>query len=393
MTGKKVVVMIKAWLSQTHDRIRSFMHNNVIMQWDNVSKSILVMLLGGFDFLIWLIWLVYSYHVPTLSHWINAEHYPFFFSFYLIAFIVYILFALILYRYKTIPFIQQVFPYIAVAYFGTTMMATGFAIGISSPATIAGYISVVTVGLVLFERKIIYLTMLPATVLLLTLFILSATNNIVYAPIFSQALETGELFKNSYWVYSMIFLYIPIFFMSILLFEMMLIQWRNRERWINEVSRRDPLTGIYNRRNIGEFLKDLEIKKIPYAIILLDLDYFKRINDEYGHDAGDQVLMKVSEVLSIKALEEDCVGRYGGEEFMMILPNVSKSQAEFMAETSRRAIAESIIHTQDERQFNITASFGVAMSSPDAKKEDVIRMADQALYIAKQNGRNQVHLI
>ena len=380
-------------IASVQKSIENFMHTNVIMQWDNISKTILILAMGGLDFLVWILWLVYSYHSPELNHWIDSTHYPFFLSFYILAAVLYFILIFICYCYKRNKLFQKYMPYIAVGYFGITMLFAGFAIGTSNPATIAGYITVVTVGLVLYERKIIYSTFIPGTIILLLLITLCAKDLIIYAPIFSEELDAGNLYQNSFWVYSMLFLYTPIFIVSIVLFEVLLIQWRNRELLINEISRRDPLTGILNRRSIGEFLKKLEDRHQMYAVILLDLDYFKKINDTYGHDVGDQVLITVSNILSNIAIDGECLGRYGGEEFILILPALNKDQAINIANRCREAIAETLIRNEDGTEFNISASFGVAISDATSKKEDVIRMADQALYIAKDKGRNQVQFL
>lgn len=375
------------------ESVKTFMQSSVIMQWDNISKTIMILAMGGLDFLVWLVWLVYSYHSAELNHWINTNHYPFFVCFYLLGALSFFILIYICNRYKKNKKFKIYMPYIAVAYFGIMMLFSGFAIGIASPATIAGYITVVTVGLVLYRRKIIYSTFIPGTIILLLLITLSAKEFIIYAPVFSNELEAGNLYQNSYWVYSMLFLYIPIFIVSIVLFEVLLIQWRNHELWMNDISRKDSLTGILNRRSIGEFLNKLEDQKQIYAVILLDLDHFKKINDTYGHDVGDQVLITVSNVLSNIAIDGDCLGRYGGEEFMLILPQLNKDQAMTIAHRCRQTIAETLIRHANGAEFNISASFGVAMSSRDSRKEDVIRRADQALYIAKDQGRNQVQFL
>ena len=161
------------------------MHSSVIMQWDNISKTILILAMGGLDFLVWILWLVYSYHSPELNHWIDSAHYPFFLSFYILAAVLYFILIFICYRYKRNKLFQKYMPYIAVGYFGITMLFAGFAIGTSNPATIAGYITVVTVGLILYERKIIYSTFIPGTIILLLLITLCAKDLIIYAPIFS----------------------------------------------------------------------------------------------------------------------------------------------------------------------------------------------------------------
>lgn len=175
-----------------------------------------------------------------------------------------------------------------------------------------------------------------------------------------------------------------------MLFEVLLTQWRNREKQINEISQIDPLTGIYNRRKIASNLSKIQQDQQSYALVLLDLDHFKKINDSYGHDVGDQVLKKVAKILSTNLRGEDVVGRFGGEEFILVLKNKSLKQAMDIAERCRLEIEKESIYINKSTMIHVSASFGVALSKLSLSKEAIIRQADQALYQAKDNGRNQV---
>jgi diguanylate cyclase (GGDEF)-like protein len=190
----------------------------------------------------------------------------------------------------------------------------------------------------------------------------------------------------------MLYFYIPIFFASLVLFEVLLTQWRKREKMIEQVSIIDPLTGIFNRRKISENIDMLKQQQSSFAIVLLDLDYFKDINDKYGHDIGDIVLQQVAGILTENIHEEDIVGRFGGEEFIILTRGGQLAKAIDIAERCRKAIEKEVILLDTQRKISITASFGVAASiNPfGITKEEIIRQADQALYLAKKNGRNQV---
>ena len=153
----------------------------------------------------------------------------------------------------------------------------------------------------------------------------------------------------------------------------------------------DSLTGLYNHRYFQESL-EREIKIAdrhhnPVSLILLDLDYLKRINDTHGHRTGDEVLSIVSRVLKENVREIDICARYGGEEFVILLPQCSRDDAIKTAERLRAAIAS----TPVEKVGQITASIGVASYPVTAQsKEELIDMADQAMYMAKAAGRNRV---
>ena len=167
-------------------------------------------------------------------------------------------------------------------------------------------------------------------------------------------------------------------------------QWRNREAQIQRMSLLDPLTNLYNRRSLAQSLNQMQFEAQSYALILLDLDHFKNINDNYGHDAGDTVLKRVAKILQVHLQNADVAGRFGGEEFLLILQNKTHEQALLIAEQCRQLIEQEAIQFDLNHTIYITASLGVALSNIGLSKEIVLRQADQALYLAKKQGRNQV---
>ncbi|OCR01179.1 diguanylate kinase [Oscillatoriales cyanobacterium USR001] len=158
---------------------------------------------------------------------------------------------------------------------------------------------------------------------------------------------------------------------------------------------RDPLTGLFNRRYLHNFLsKEIDScsrQKQPLSIIMLDIDHFKRCNDTFGHDAGDAVLEEISLFLQRQMQNSEIVCRYGGEEFMVVLPEGSLVDAYQRAEEIRQGVKELAIEYQDMSLDRITISLGVA-SFPEHGKTvaEVIRAADVALYHAKAKGRDRV---
>jgi diguanylate cyclase (GGDEF)-like protein len=156
----------------------------------------------------------------------------------------------------------------------------------------------------------------------------------------------------------------------------------------------DGLTGLPNRRAVQDTLKRMVAQSArgvsPLAALLLDLDHFKDINDTHGHDYGDEVLAATGVALRNAVRDSDFVGRYGGEEFLLLLPSTDKQAALKVAETVRKAIAT--IHLPNLNQ--ITASIGVAVLPDDAgDAATLIRSADRALYSAKRNGRDRVEVV
>ncbi|OHX12694.1 hypothetical protein BI347_03630 [Chromobacterium sphagni] len=158
-----------------------------------------------------------------------------------------------------------------------------------------------------------------------------------------------------------------------------------------KLARNDALTGLNNRMAANEQLQD-EHQRYgrsgePYAVLLLDIDHFKRVNDCCGHDAGDRVLAHIAAIIRHAARGTDFVARYGGEEFLLLLPATDAGGAAVLAEKIRAAVEQS----QTPDVGRITASIGLAVAGrADAQPEDVVKRADQALYQAKAGGRNRV---
>lgn len=168
-----------------------------------------------------------------------------------------------------------------------------------------------------------------------------------------------------------------------------------RSRLTNEKKLRieadfDHLTGVLNRRGVMAFV-DKEVQRIErykgnFCILLFDIDNFKSINDRYGHDVGDEVLKKLARDLQSRMRRTDCFGRWGGEEFIVVVPAIELEDALMIAEVLRR-----VIPTLDVGEAgSITASFGVAQMQPGDSVDTVIQMADRALYLAKSRGKDQV---
>lgn len=164
---------------------------------------------------------------------------------------------------------------------------------------------------------------------------------------------------------------------------------------LQEQATRDPLTGLYNRRYLEDTLPR-ELHRIlrrnaPLSLAMLDLDYFKRFNDAFGHDAGDLILRESGRVLLEGLRKSDIACRYGGEEFVLILPDSSLEDTGQRIEQVRRAFEELEIHHSGQRLATMTVSAGVA-AAPEhgSTTEELLRAADEALYAAKQAGRNRV---
>ena len=157
---------------------------------------------------------------------------------------------------------------------------------------------------------------------------------------------------------------------------------------------RDPLTGASNRTNLLENLqKEHELckrKSLSCALIMIDLDHFKQVNDEFGHAAGDKVLIALVKCIKSQLRKYDQLYRYGGEEFLVCLPQTDLDDAKSFSERLRASVEALKIEISNDNHINVTGSFGVTLISADDNIETAIERADEAMYQAKKSGRNRV---
>ena len=165
---------------------------------------------------------------------------------------------------------------------------------------------------------------------------------------------------------------------------------------LQEQATTDSLTGIFNRRHFlelaeREFQRTLRYKD-DLSLLMIDLDFFKKVNDHHGHAAGDKVLIGFTDICRKNLREIDIFGRLGGEEFAILLPQTSINEAKITAERLRSLVAQSDMDTGNQK-LRMTISIGVASLKPEEDKlSAVLKRADDAVYEAKRNGRNQVAL-
>lgn len=169
------------------------------------------------------------------------------------------------------------------------------------------------------------------------------------------------------------------------------ITMEQQYKMLETESATDPLTGLYNRRHLKEEIQNelarSERSEVKFCILLLDIDHFKKINDKYGHKIGDDVLKELSAILRNSVRLSDKVFRYGGEEFMILLPETLAIDARILAERIREKIEN---YSFTNVRNKVCISGGIAQSSKDSSLDLLIQKADKRLYFAKENGRNTI---
>ncbi|WP_319537018.1 diguanylate cyclase [uncultured Vibrio sp.] len=171
------------------------------------------------------------------------------------------------------------------------------------------------------------------------------------------------------------------------------IYLKETNQHLSEISRKDGLTGLFNRAYWEQSLKEeftqIKVSDGSCSLVIFDIDHFKLVNDTYGHPVGDEVIRRTSSLLRKTARSSDICGRFGGEEFTVLLPNTNQAQASYFAERLRKRVEQEAVKVE-EFVINYTISIGVCEYKPHfASHTQWLKSADSALYRAKENGRNQ----
>lgn len=176
----------------------------------------------------------------------------------------------------------------------------------------------------------------------------------------------------------------------------MLLHIHQLEQEMRTLAMKDPLTNLYNRRFFYEYMEKwiciAGCVEKPFAIVLMDIDHFKKVNDVYGHDAGDLVIQYVATLLTENLRKSDVICRFGGEEYAIGLIDIEQEAAQALMEKIRQQLATATIHHQ-KTPLSVTASIGIVhqANGKNVNLDHLIHLADKALYQAKNTGRNRVY--
>lgn len=290
---------------------------------------------------------------------------------------------------------QKIVPYVFTLFYLFSLMTLGYHIGHMSIVTGVVMAAAPLISMLLFEGAVTVVMIAVGVITFLVISILYVIGILPYAPLF-MPVATPDSTAKAFFLCSMIFLMLPylICFMSGTYF--LVRYWRSREDAIRRVSLIDSLTELANRRAISIDLENLTVQRShaePLSIILVDVDYFKKVNDTFGHSTGDIVLRRVGDCIKNTLRDTDQVGRYGGEEFLIVLANTHLDRAQQIAERCRMNIENEVILSQDNQPIRVTASFGVYCSVVHGEGiAEMIHAADIQLYRAKEEGRNRICL-
>jgi diguanylate cyclase (GGDEF)-like protein len=285
---------------------------------------------------------------------------------------------------------------LALQCYGMSMIVDAYYLGILYMPTGLMLIGSPLLGLILFSRRIVFFVFGTSLTAVVGLAYASAWGVLPYAPLLQGGDYLGYQQYELFWVISNYAFISPVLAVVFMLATLVLGRWREREAAALHLTLTDMLTAVHNRRSIMALL-DKEVARTrrygpPLAVVLLDLDHFKRINDTWGHDVGDRVLRESARALKASIRQCDSLGRYGGEEFLLLLQDTTAEGALVLAERCREALAALQLKADNGEPVPVSASFGVVCNEGNLELESrqLIHAADEALYRAKQRGRNRV---
>lgn len=378
---------LSSWFKQKSERF--FLRYAQLLELNNIEKSRVVSGLLVFFHLFFLLSLFPNLHQPVL----NAQAIPWAIG----LLISYILLASLLYCISffisVTPFTNRYFPIICLGLYSSTLMSIGAFTGMMTVITGVFTLGSILTGLLIFERHSIFWGSIPCLIVFYGISFLNLLGILPYAAIFQPYAMVPQQSQNIMIVTNLIISTI-VGVVMVRVFYAFLNRWKAREQTQRTLMSLDPLTQILNRRGLSDHYEEMrklaEAQQFHLCIALLDIDYFKKVNDQYGHDAGDQVLKSITQILKNNLREYDHIGRYGGEEFMIIFANTPAEIVLSILERCRQSIeAYELIYRGNIIRF--TGSFGLSCSQRHGYNQEVLlQTADQALYRAKHLGRNRI---
>ncbi len=290
---------------------------------------------------------------------------------------------------------SEAYEHIASQYYSFTLLYFSYFVGTLHIATGVVLAGAPVVGFILFNRRAVLLAFGVSLVGQGIISYATTTGALPYAPLVKN-LQGSDGALSLFWMETMYFFAAPHLIVLLLFAYHVLTEWRRREHEIRLLSLTDPLTHLSNRRSILEDLNQEHERSGRYgpsfSVLLVDLDHFKHVNDTWGHPVGDLVLVAAAKALKESVRKVDYVGRYGGEEFLVVLPGTDSDGAFQLADRCRKQLEMIAIDIGKSKPINITGSMGLYCNEHgrSISAEQMLHYADEALYKAKASGRNCV---
>jgi diguanylate cyclase (GGDEF)-like protein len=361
-----------------------------ILDWDLVKKSQLILLYASFIAdVIYFIQIKYMYHPLA-----NTELLVKFQWLYPSVFILNILLILFGFLIKNKPNVHIYYVLFLSVYYPFSLLGLPIGIGLLNMLNGVIFMGITFTALLLFPRFSVYFGLVAYVIAFYLLCALTVLGYLDYAMAYKPYTLLHKDVQSAQIIYSMFYTTLYAVF-TITLFDISIERWRRYNSKIQKLSCTDELTGLLNRRGVKQVvdfqMQQAQILHRETSLIMVDIDNFKKINDQYGHYQGDLVLRHVADILKQNLRANDVIARYGGEEFVVLLPFTSIENAVALAEGCRKALQQSSIAVNETERLYVQACFGVSSTARmDFDYMKLFGQADKALYQAKHNGKNQV---
>jgi diguanylate cyclase (GGDEF)-like protein len=361
-----------------------------ILDWDLVKKSQLILLYASFiAAVIYFIQIKYMYHPLA-----NTELLVKFQWLYPSVFILNILLILFGFLIKNKPNVHIYYVLFLSVYYPFSLLGLPIGIGLLNMLNGVIFMGITFTALLLFPRFSVYFGLVAYVIAFYLLCALTVLGYLDYAMAYKPYTLLHKDVQSAQIIYSMFYTTLYAVF-TITLFDISIERWRRYNSKIQKLSCTDELTGLLNRRGVKQVvdfqMQQAQILHRETSLIMVDIDNFKKINDQYGHYQGDLVLRHVADILKQNLRANDVIARYGGEEFVVLLPFTSIENAVALAEGCRKALQQSSIAVNETERLYVQACFGVSSTARmDFDYMKLFGQADKALYQAKHNGKNQV---
>lgn len=369
----------------------------VLLDKNVVQRGAILMMLIFIETLQFSLWAIMAYYWPYAHHFIDPDiiwqGMPY--GAVIVAASLVLLIICRMCSQHPKPWVAQTLQYTIAIFYMIAMTFFGYFIGSMSVASGVVLMGAPIFGLFMLERRPVYVALLTGTATMLVLSYATVRGWVMYAPVL-QGEHRLEMANADFWFWSLVYFTLPHIIIVLGFCDLLMISLRRREADVRYLSERDPLTGLLNRRSLHRLMEEMYQHPKPdsqhLGVMILDLDHFKRINDQHGHLIGDEVLMLTAEVLRSTIRQQDIAGRFGGEEFVVVLENATDQEVVRVAERIREQLQAISLSDQTGKLVQVSGSFGV-ISLPlrrTIQLEQALHWVDQALYQAKEQGRNRV---